>query len=658
MPITAGAFLGRYRLVEKAGAGGMSEVWKADDTTLHRSVAVKVILAPIAEDPTYQERFLREARLVAGLDHPNVLPVYDFGTATVDGSEVSYLVMPLVPGGSLKTHITGPMPFGIAVAWLAAVGSALDHAHAKGILHRDVKPANVLVDSQGRPLLADFGLARSSETVSGLTQTGTVLGTPLYMAPEQAQGVPLDARADQYALGVIAFEVLTGVVPFHADSPLAVLHQHVVEPPPPASTLVPGFPAAADAVLAKALAKKPDDRYPDCSCFIAALAAALGVPLAAATGSAAVVAVAAGSEKAAEASPSGAETSGAATVVSGPDVDPRSRLAAPASVPPPPAAPAAAPGAHRETPAPTVPSAKRTSSGARVLLAAGIVLVALLLVALYVSRFRTQKSVEVASAPPAPPTAVPALVPTQPPAAAPTPPATIAEEPTPVPPEPAASEPLPTKASGKGTRVAERAPSARREVSRSEPPPRLPRPAPLLGSASFSGDTRLEGAYHVLDNSRKNRLSREDFVDAMGTVRSVFATNPSHEVKVLDAYTRAAVAFADGRNAEAWQLLNRAFDEAPKLAEGRVLGFVDRQMRAIGPNPGPDGNWVLGLAFCDVRGDLGEELGKAVARAPSSARVRYALALSAWQRGNGAEAAREARAACDAGLSDACTLFR
>ena len=641
MPIIAGAFLGRYRLLEKAGAGGMSEVWKADDTTLHRTVAVKVILAPIAEDPTYQERFLREARLVAGLDHPNVLPVYDFGTAAVDGSEVSYLVMPLVPGGSLKSHITGPMPFGIAVAWLAAVGSALDHAHAKGILHRDVKPANVLVDSQGRPLLADFGLARSSETVSGLTQTGTVLGTPLYMAPEQAQGVPLDARADQYALGVIAFEVLTGVVPFHAESPLAVLHQHVVAPPPPASSLVPGFPPAADATLAKALAKKPDDRYPDCGSFIAALAAALGVPLAATTGSAAAVATR--SAPAAGVPPSRAEFSGAATVVSGPHADPKSRLAAPAS-----AAPAA----------PTVPSAKRPSSGARVLLVAGIVLVALLLVALYVSRLRTQKSADVASVPPLPTAFLPAPAPAEMPVAVLTPPSTAAETPAPVPAEPVAPTPPSSAIPGRAARVAEGRPSARHDVPRSEPAPRLPRPAPLLGSASFSGDTRLEGAYHVLDNSRKNRLSREDFVDAMGTVRGVLATNPSREVKVLDAYTRAAVAFADGRNAEAWQLLNRAFDEAPALAEGRVLGFVDRQMRAIGPNPGPDGNWVLGFAFCDVRGDLAEELGKAVARAPSSARVRYALALTAWQRGDGAEATREARAACDAGLSDACTLLR
>jgi serine/threonine-protein kinase len=637
MPIASGAFLGRYRLLEKAGAGGMSEVWKAEDTTLHRSVAVKVILAPIAEDPTYQERFLREARLVAGLDHPNVLPVYDFGTASVGGSDVSYLVMPLVPGGSLKSHITGPMPFGIAVAWLAAVGSALDHAHAKGILHRDVKPANVLVDSQGRPLLADFGLARSSETVSGLTQTGTVLGTPLYMAPEQAQGVPLDARADQYALGVIAFEVLTGVVPFRADSPLAVLHQHVVQPPPAAATLVPGFPAAADAVLAKALAKKPDDRYPDCSAFIAALAAALGVPLSVTTG--ASPAASSGRTPAPGAPPTSAELSGAATVISGPQADAKSRLASPASMPPPPAIPAAAAAA------PTVPGTKRPWSGARTLLAAGIVLVALLLAALWVGRLRTQKSAEVASVPPAVPTTVPAPVPTEVPAPVPTPPATAAEAPVPVMPEPTAVPAAP-------------APAGKEPKGKREPAPRLPRPAPLLGATSYSGDTRLESAYHALDNSRKSRLSREDFVDAMGTVRGVLATNPSQEVRVLDAYSRAGVAFADGRNAEAWQLLNRAFDEAPGLARERVLGFVNRQMRAIGPNPGPDGNWVLGLAFCDVRGDLREELEKAAARAPSSARVRYARALAAWQRGDGAEAAREARAACDAGLSDACTLLR
>ncbi|HQR44884.1 MAG TPA: serine/threonine-protein kinase, partial [Thermoanaerobaculia bacterium] len=339
MPPQAGTLLGRYRLIEKAGAGGMSEVWKAEDTTLHRTVAVKVILTPIAEDPTYRERFLREARLVAGLEHPNVLPVYDFGTQTVEGAEVSYLVMPLVLGGSLKGHITGPMPYGIAVAWLQAVGAALDHAHAKGILHRDVKPGNVLLDSQGRPMLADFGLARSSESISGLTQTGTVLGTPLYMAPEQAQGASLDGRADQYALAVIAFEILTGLVPFRADSPLAVLHQHVAVPPPPASSIVTAIPREADAVLAQALAKKPADRFPSCAAFVEALAAALGVPLVPVSGATAAAPV---TRPTVVGTPAPATDTDAATVVSGGGVSAKARLAAPASVPPPPSAPGAA----------------------------------------------------------------------------------------------------------------------------------------------------------------------------------------------------------------------------------------------------------------------------------------------------------------------------
>ncbi|HSB37414.1 MAG TPA: TonB family protein [Thermoanaerobaculia bacterium] len=280
----AGTLFGRYRLVERAGVGGMSEVWKAEDTTLHRTVAVKVILTPIADDPAYRERFLREARLVAGLEHPNVLPVYDFGTETVEGTEVSYLVMPLVLGGSLKGQITGPMPFDVAVAWLQALGAALDHAHAKGVLHRDVKPGNVLIDSQGRPMLADFGLARSSESTSMLTQAGVALGTPRYMAPEQALGLRVDGRADQYALAVIAFEILTGTLPFQADTPALLFHQHTALPPPPASSIVSDIPPGADAVLTKALAKNPGDRFPSCLSFVEALATALGVPLAPVSG--------------------------------------------------------------------------------------------------------------------------------------------------------------------------------------------------------------------------------------------------------------------------------------------------------------------------------------------------------------------------------------
>ncbi|HUM03115.1 MAG TPA: protein kinase [Thermoanaerobaculia bacterium] len=633
-----GTLLGRYRLIEKAGVGGMSEVWKAEDTTLHRTVAVKVILTPVAEDPTYRERFLREARLVAGLEHPNVLPVYDFGTQTVEGAEVSYLVMPLVLGGSLKGHITGPMPYGIAVAWLQAVSAALDHAHAKGILHRDVKPGNVLLDSQGRPLLADFGLARSSESISGLTQTGTVLGTPLYMAPEQAMGGTLDGRADQYALAVIAFEILTGLVPFRADSPLAVLHQHVSVPPPPASSIIPAIPPAADAVLSKALAKKPADRFPSCSAFVEALAGALGVPLVPVSGAPAASPVTRPTVVGAAAP---ADESGAATVVSGGGPGAKARLAAPASVPPPPPAPA--PAAATPSPAPpTAIAPPRKTSGTRVLLLAAVVLVGLGLVAVVVTKLRAPKSAEETSLPPTPlPTAVPTALPQAP--------------------EPATAQaeaPPPTPAAPAGPRVAEARPSAPRERARPEAAPRLPRPAPLLGGAGLSGDTRLEEAYRALDNSKKTRLTREDFVDAMGAARTALATNPSREVKVLDAFSRAGVSFADGNNAQAWQLLNTAFNEAPGLARGRVLGFVDRQMRMIGPNPGLDGNWVLALAFCDVRGDLGEELEKATQRAPGNARVRYARALAAWQQGHAAEAVREARTACDAGLSEACDLLK
>jgi hypothetical protein len=271
---------------------------------------------------------------------------------------------------------------------------------------------------------------------------------------------------------------------------------------------------------------------------------------------------------------------------------------------------------------------------------AAIVLVAVGLGGVVLWRLRSAKTSDVTTVQPTPaPTAAPTVVPTEVPAAPPTPAA------------------APSDAGAKESRVASARPSKPRDVP-PEPAPRLPRPQSFLGSAGLSGDTRLEDAYRALDNSRKSRLSREDFVTAMGAARTALATNPSFEVRVLDAYSRAGVAFADGNNATAWQLLGRVFQEAPALARGRVLGFVDRQMRMVGPNPGLEGSWVLGLAFCDVRGDLGEELSKAAERAPSNARVRYARALAAWQGGRPADAVREARLACDGGLSDACDLTR
>ncbi len=596
MPITTGTVLGRYRLLEKAGVGGMSEVFRAEDETLKRIVAVKVILGPVAADSTFRERFLREARLVAGLEHPNVLPVFDYGTATIDGEEVSYLVMPLVAGGSLKGRVAGPVPPALAITWLSAIAAALDHAHSKGILHRDVKPGNVLMDAQGRPLLADFGLARSAEVSSGLTATGTVLGTPLYMAPEQAMGATLDGRADQYALAVIAFELLAGRVPFSAESPLAVLHQHVSTPPPPLSTVLPGTAASVDAVLFRGLAKKPGDRFASCSAFVAALGAALAVP-----GAAATVPQAMHGE------------SQVATIISAPALSPAA-LAAPASL---------AKNAPEGAP-------KDATRGVRVLLAALLLLSAaggVVLLLRGTGRPSASSS--------APATATPALAAASASTSAGAPAtseiSSKVSEPPAMPTASAAGAPRPQLpfeekpiASSRGT-----AGNSSREAPAVSRPKRTSFP-PLLSGAAHSGDTQLGPAWEALDNARRpgGRLSRENFVDAMGAARAILARRPTPEARFLDAFSRAGVAFADGRDAEAWQLLMRALDGAGPAASSRTLRFVEDEVRALGPNPGPDANWVMGLAFADVRGDFGGELAKAEERAPRSPRVQEARALA------------------------------
>ncbi len=606
MPITTGTVLGRYRLLEKAGVGGMSEVWQAEDETLKRIVAVKVILGPVAADSTFRERFLREARLVAGLEHTNVLPVFDYGTAIVDAAEVSYLVMPLVGGGSLKGRVTGPVPPALAVSWLSAIASALDHAHSKGILHRDVKPGNVLMDSQGRPLLADFGLARSAEVSSGLTATGTVLGTPLYMAPEQAMGAPLDGRADQYALAVIAFELLAGRVPFSAESPLAVLHQHVSTPPPPLSTVLPGTAPSVDAVLTRGLAKKPEQRFSSCGAFVAALAAALAVPGAAATVPQAVQ-----------------DQSNVATIISAAALTPGA-LAAPASL-------------AKDSPA---APAKDSTRSVKVLLAALLLLSAGGgVVWFFFLRGGSPQSLSSG----APATATPEIplklntpVPTAAASAS-----TSAEAPatseisskvseTPVvgtasaEAEPRPHSPLKGNPSGTSGRSAA---NSTREGAAPARPKQTSFP-PLLSGAAFSGDTQLSAAWESLDTHGRARLTREDFVSAMGAAREVLSRRPTPEVRFLDAYARAGVAYADGRNAEAWQLLGLALRNSGPAAQTHVLRFVADEVHGMGPNPGPDAEWVMGLAFGDARGELREELAKATARAPRSPRVREARELS------------------------------
>ena len=615
MPITTGTVLGRYRLLEKAGVGGMSEVWKAEDETLKRTVAVKVILGPVAAESTFRERFLREARLVAGLEHPNVLPVFDYGSATIDGEEVSYLVMPLVAGGSLKGRVAGPVPPALAVTWLSAIASALDHAHAKGILHRDVKPGNVLMDSQGRPLLADFGLARSAEVSSGLTATGTVLGTPLYMAPEQATGAALSGRSDQYALAVIAFELLAGRVPFSAQSPLAVLHQHVTAPPPPLSSVLPGTSPAVDGVLARGLSKEPADRFSSCGAFVKALGTALGV-----TGTATTVPQIVDGE------------SQVRTVISVPAIGAKA-LAAPAS--------------EAKKPNDAQPDATKS---AKVILAALLLLSAgggiLLLLR---------------PAPPKGPAAEPtptaaAALTTNAPATASSGISSNEKEPGSATAEAALTTSAPaTGSSEASSKVDEAPPSDKASLSDAQRPhspfeekknasrgaaggrsgeasvryrPKQNSFPPLLSGAAFSGDTQLSAAWEALDTTGRSRLRREDFVSAMGATREVLSRRPTGEARFLDAYTRAGVAYTDGRTAEAWQLLFRALQTAGPAADTPVMRFVTDEVNAIGPNPGPDAEWVMGLAFGDARGELRSELDKAQERAPRSSRVQEARALA------------------------------
>ena len=230
-----GRRLGRYRLEELLGQGGMAEVWRAADERLGRTVAVKVILSAHLRDGQFRERFHREAQLVASLDHPNVLPVYDYG----DEEGVPYLVMPYLDGGTLRDRMVGsPIPFAQAVSWIHQLGDALDAAHAAGILHRDVKPANVLIRRDDRLALADFGIAKMFESPTGLTATGMVVGTPIYMAPEQAQGKPATPASDRYSLAVLAYELLSGKPPFGGESALSLMHQHVTAPAPLLSSAV------------------------------------------------------------------------------------------------------------------------------------------------------------------------------------------------------------------------------------------------------------------------------------------------------------------------------------------------------------------------------------------------------------------------------------
>jgi tRNA A-37 threonylcarbamoyl transferase component Bud32 len=261
-----GTEVGGYRIVDQIGRGATSVVYRARHVRLERTAALK-LLTPAVGEVDFRDRFLRESKLAASLDHPNIVPIFDAGEQ--DG--LLYIAMACVDGPDLKTLLVqeGRLPVRRALRLLGQVASALDVAHAHGLVHRDVKPANILVGAGDRAYLTDFGVVKELAT-SGVTHTGTFVGTIAYCAPEQIEGREIDARADQYALACVLYECLVGTSPFHRSSDIAMLNAHLHAAPPKLSRTAPDVPAALEPILSKALSKSPLDRYGSCGEFLAA----------------------------------------------------------------------------------------------------------------------------------------------------------------------------------------------------------------------------------------------------------------------------------------------------------------------------------------------------------------------------------------------------
>jgi serine/threonine-protein kinase len=282
LPLVGQEFAG-YRIRSVIGRGGMSVVYQADNLRLGSTVALKVLAPELSNNDLFRTRFLEESRIAASLNHPNVIPIYDMGPH----DDLLYIVMRYVAGTDMRALLkkkSGPMAPGEAVFLIGQAARALDAAHRKGLVHRDVKPGNFLIERGGdddpdHVYLSDFGITKYALSRSGLTPTGEFLGTIDYVAPEQIQAIEVDGRADQYSLGCVLYECLTGRLPFQKDRGAAIIWAHVEETAPMPSTVVPELPAAIDAVIAKVMAKKAEDRYPTCRAFTEAANAALGGPL-------------------------------------------------------------------------------------------------------------------------------------------------------------------------------------------------------------------------------------------------------------------------------------------------------------------------------------------------------------------------------------------
>ncbi len=262
-----GQRLGQYRIEARVARGATSTIYKAYQEKLERYVAVKVLSPHFIDEPGFLDRFYQEARAVARLDHPNILPVYDFDQV----DEIVYLVMKYVDSGTLRDVMHGPLDLAYTIEIVTQIGLALGYAHRQGVVHRDVKPGNILIADSNWALLTDFGLAKILAGSQRLTRTGAGVGTPEYMSPEQAQGHAVDGRADLYSLGVMLYEMLAGQLPFESDSGIAVAMKHVTDPVKPPREYRPDLPPAVEQVILTTLEKDPDRRYPTAEAMLAAL---------------------------------------------------------------------------------------------------------------------------------------------------------------------------------------------------------------------------------------------------------------------------------------------------------------------------------------------------------------------------------------------------
>ena len=269
-----GQMLGSYRIIGQIGQGGMATVYKAYQASMDRNVAVKVLPGQLAESPEFMKRFQQEARIIARLEHPHILPVFDYG----ENDGITYFVMRYLEAGTLKDKMESGRPLSLTEIdrLFSQLADALSYAHSMGVVHRDLKPANALIDSRGNLFLTDFGIAKILEEASPrLTQTDAIMGTPAYISPEQAQALKVDQRSDIYSFGIILYEMVTGRVPFVADTPLAVIIKHVSDPLPLPSSVKSDIPESIERVILKALAKNPDDRFATVADFASAWKQAL-----------------------------------------------------------------------------------------------------------------------------------------------------------------------------------------------------------------------------------------------------------------------------------------------------------------------------------------------------------------------------------------------